>query len=325
MDLGIANLIAGGIGAVGNLFSGIASSKKALQAVQETNQANRDLAEYQFDRNLEMWNYQNEYNTPQNQMQRLIDAGLNPNLMYGQGDTGNASSAPQYDAPRMEAYTNFGDFGVGRASQELMQGLMGYANIKKTEAEAENIRQNTQNLEVQKQLAELQIIQQGYANSKSKEEAKVWGDLYRSKMANLDSSTINNLAHGQLADSQRFFTDAQKERFSLLTPYYEKKLSAEIDNILIDNNLIKPAQLQKLKSDVAYQSLLSKIADKKAQLIGYELEYAEESNKYVSERAINENWLQRFQVQIKQDEKELIHLLREKGIDAAAYIFKALK
>jgi len=34
---------------------------------------------------------QNEYNTPRNQMSRFQDAGLNPNLIYGQGNPGNQS------------------------------------------------------------------------------------------------------------------------------------------------------------------------------------------------------------------------------------------
>lgn len=35
--------------------------------------------------NLANWHRQNEYNHPQQQMERLIKAGLNPNLIYGQG------------------------------------------------------------------------------------------------------------------------------------------------------------------------------------------------------------------------------------------------
>ena len=44
---------------------------------------------------LEAWNMQNEYNTPANQVQRMLDAGLNPNLFYSQGNVGNANSAPE--------------------------------------------------------------------------------------------------------------------------------------------------------------------------------------------------------------------------------------
>lgn len=48
--------------------------------------------------NIEMWNMQNEYNTPANQVARLRAAGLNPNLFYSQGNPGNASSAPEMTA-----------------------------------------------------------------------------------------------------------------------------------------------------------------------------------------------------------------------------------
>lgn len=35
--------------------------------------------------NIEFWNKENEYNKPINQMARLAEAGLNPNLVYGNG------------------------------------------------------------------------------------------------------------------------------------------------------------------------------------------------------------------------------------------------
>lgn len=41
----------------------------------------------------ELIDYQNEYNTPANQMQRFADAGLNPNLIYGLGSNGNQPSS----------------------------------------------------------------------------------------------------------------------------------------------------------------------------------------------------------------------------------------
>ena len=57
----------------------------------------------QADRNnIKFWNMQNEYNTPANQMKRLKNAGLNPNLIYGSGsaNTGIAGSiAPSKPAP----------------------------------------------------------------------------------------------------------------------------------------------------------------------------------------------------------------------------------
>lgn len=40
--------------------------------------------------NLDVWNLNNEYNSPTAQMQRYQDAGLNPNLIYGQQNTASA-------------------------------------------------------------------------------------------------------------------------------------------------------------------------------------------------------------------------------------------
>lgn len=54
-------------------------------------------AEDAFKYNMEAIKYQNEYNKPVNQMARLREAGLNPNLVYGGGSgsvAGNLSTAP---------------------------------------------------------------------------------------------------------------------------------------------------------------------------------------------------------------------------------------
>ena len=58
---------------------------------------NREDATTAYNRSLEMWNMNNAYNDPSAQMERLRQAGLNPNLVYGNGATTTASapSAPQ--------------------------------------------------------------------------------------------------------------------------------------------------------------------------------------------------------------------------------------
>lgn len=50
---------------------------------REANKATRDL-----------WREQAEYNKPINQMARFQEAGLNPNLIYSQGNPGNMTSSP---------------------------------------------------------------------------------------------------------------------------------------------------------------------------------------------------------------------------------------
>lgn len=66
------------------------TNKANLAISRETNAYNYLLASKQNDWNIEQWNRENAYNTPSAQRQRLLDAGLNPNLMLDGGDAGNA-------------------------------------------------------------------------------------------------------------------------------------------------------------------------------------------------------------------------------------------
>lgn len=100
-----AKIIGNGARYLWDSFTGVKQQQDANRtniALQESaNQQNRELSQYQFDRNLEMWNLQNAYNSPESQMQRYIAAGLNPNL--ASSSNGNASNYPTYESPRMES------------------------------------------------------------------------------------------------------------------------------------------------------------------------------------------------------------------------------
>lgn len=80
---------------------------------KETNQANRELAELAYQQNVEQWERENAYNHPSQQMLRLKEAGLNPNLVYGNGSAVQTSahspqmSYPQMHAPQMNFSTPF--------------------------------------------------------------------------------------------------------------------------------------------------------------------------------------------------------------------------
>lgn len=95
---------------------------------------NKKLAEQQNQYNIDMWNMQNEYNSPANQMKRYEQAGLNPNLIYGQGTPGNAASSPEQVTPAAPD--------LSPALRELSQAFnieglkTAIANRKKAQAEA---------------------------------------------------------------------------------------------------------------------------------------------------------------------------------------------
>jgi hypothetical protein len=70
--------IAGVLGIGSNLVSNAGAKRRQQQADKQ---------------NIKFWEMQNAYNTPKMQMSRLKDAGLNPNLIYGNSaNTGNAGA-----------------------------------------------------------------------------------------------------------------------------------------------------------------------------------------------------------------------------------------
>lgn len=73
----------------------------AAEMTDATNRANLILAEYQNQWNLDQWNRENEYNSPVAQMARYQEAGLNPNLIYGQQNL--SAGSPQAANARVES------------------------------------------------------------------------------------------------------------------------------------------------------------------------------------------------------------------------------
>lgn len=91
MSATTAMLIGAGAQTAGSGITSIINTNKTIKA-------QRQLAEYAYQKDLDMWNKANEYNSPEAQMARLSNAGLNPNLVYGNGSVvGNTTTqTPKY-------------------------------------------------------------------------------------------------------------------------------------------------------------------------------------------------------------------------------------
>lgn len=86
-----------------------------------------------------MWNRQNEYNSPSAQMSRFKEAGLNPNLIYGQGSSGNATQLPKYSAPTVEYKYRPLELDT------VMSNLGAYMDLQTRSAQVDNIKAMTEN------------------------------------------------------------------------------------------------------------------------------------------------------------------------------------
>lgn len=87
-------LVSGASGLLGNVVSNAMNIGESQKA---------------YDREMEIMQYQNQYNSPIAQMERYKQAGLNPNLIYGSGSVsaGNMSSTPSYK-PAPQVMDNHG-------------------------------------------------------------------------------------------------------------------------------------------------------------------------------------------------------------------------
>jgi len=98
----IPALLAAALPAIG---SAVASTLPTLF----TNKQQQNAAQKSYDMQrrdaLSDWKMNNEYNSPQAQMQRFKDAGLNPNLIYGQTNTAQPVRSTNYDTPKLEVPT----------------------------------------------------------------------------------------------------------------------------------------------------------------------------------------------------------------------------
>lgn len=125
---------------------GISSFNVGLQrlADREARKWSQQQSDTKWERDLEMRDYQNWYNSPEEQMKRWEDAGLNKNLIYGQGTPGNMSSSPSYS----KAPGKFSAFSLGNPEDNIQA----YANFRKTMSESEQVAQTTNNIKLHNQL-----------------------------------------------------------------------------------------------------------------------------------------------------------------------------
>ena len=117
-----ASLLSGGLGLVG----GIAGAGMNM------------LGQY-FQRRWEekMWNLENEYNLPENQLQRFMDAGINPGAAIESILGGNGSiSATAPSNPGSNVMTS--DLGAlfANSANSMMERALMKSQIEKTDAEA---------------------------------------------------------------------------------------------------------------------------------------------------------------------------------------------
>lgn len=227
---------------VGNAFSGLFGIGSQASA----NKANMELAKYQNEWNEYMWNKQNEYNTPKNQMARYLDAGLNPNLIYGSGSAsaGNSSSVPTSANMHLDPLP-VPDFGnsLNQSINNMRQRELTDADIKQKDSVSEYNKAAANAKTQEAALTALKAIGEQYNNEANEymrpylkrvaeanlkklessaldiEQRTEWFDVtYNERMTQLNQAGANLFKEGEKIDAE--------------TSYYVQKSFESAENVI---------------------------------------------------------------------------------------------
>jgi hypothetical protein len=124
--------IAAKLGTGISALSGAAQVGGQLQQNRKANAFSREMYEKTRADNIKFWDMQNEYNSPQKQMQRLQSAGLNPNMVYQSG--GATQAAGSIQTPDVQG----GQFRAPDFSQ-ISNPVQGYFDTKIKQAQYDNL------------------------------------------------------------------------------------------------------------------------------------------------------------------------------------------
>lgn len=179
---------------------------------------------------LEQWERTNRYNSPQQQMARFKEAGLNPHLIYGQGSAGQA--APMA-TPDVKGYTR-------PEAANVTRGIDLFGDFNRFQ----NINAQTDNLQAQSELAKQNALLIATKNA---------NEAITGKQKNLDYGIAKELRETQIEAAK---TNLEKLQHDTGRSEAEKilsqksinpkvqKLKAEIKNTLIEGDI------KKLRKDI---------------------------------------------------------------------------
>lgn len=235
--------IAAGIAAGASLVGGAIDAFTTGGQNKKSRQFSEQMYQRQYDDNLKLWRTQNEYNSPQSQMKRLQEAGLNPNLVYGSGaaqtPAGNISTpdvqTPQFRTPE-----------IGNAVADAGSKLMQYQDIQIKQAQIDNLK-------VQNQvLAEDVLLKrsQGQANLVGMERG-IFDLNYKKEMK------------GNQADYDRQRLVQLKANTAFTLSENERKRVSNISSLKLQAEQILQIRAQTSKSAIERQQILQVIQNLK--------------------------------------------------------------
>lgn len=216
----------------------------------KTREYNLELAKLQNKWNVQQWNNENAYNSPTAQIERMREAGLNPDMMYGGGVSGNLSAS----SPSMTsgAAASPMDFSSLANKKTVFDAALQTAQLNQINAQTDKIKSETQGVDI---------------DNKYKPLEKELGLQLTDTEIRKNKATIDNI----IASSEKI----KQETLNLSVDMYNKLLDYVVKSNSVQSLIRKAAaeaDIAEAQAEVEIKTKLARItsAAAMAEKAGYE-------------------------------------------------------
>lgn len=204
---------------------------------RETNQQNFQNMVYQNNWNREQWNLENKYNSPAAQSQRLREAGINPNMVFGNGsvsEAGSLQSAPVNAAVAPQMPYVGADIANG-----VYTGINAYNQSQLINAQTKEITERAHGLAIQNEL--------DYATLINKIESSGYDTQTKKRLYHILDATMQDkiaVEHGNVVKQQA-------ETQNIIQHTASMKIHSDVERDLAKSNIkLNDKQYQVLSSTI---------------------------------------------------------------------------
>lgn len=245
----LPSIISGGaslLGGIGSMFSRNKANKENMRFTREENQKDRDFnhqeAELSFNRQKQLIDAQNEYNSFANQRKLAEAAGLNPYRLFDNGASGTAVSSSSTDAPQANSgggrnaviqpvfnpsdYQAMSSAALNLAQAKFTNHQMGLTDASTRLVQMQSDMQSLQNevfseygkwearLRLQESDARIAFTDAETSLTKINERLSKFNleEMLPEQVSNIVADTILKTSQSFLNDSVRFKTDQDREQ-----------------------------------------------------------------------------------------------------------------
>lgn len=261
--------IVSALGIITNKITGDTNAYETAKAQKEANQQNREWA-------LEDWHRQNAYNHPSQNMERLRQAGLNPNLVYGKGADMAAAVIKNTEAkPTPELQSPVDTSGLSNSIMQSQQIKLNQSQIDLQNAQRYVLEEEA----VRKRLDNIQ-----YSEANDRGSGNIYSIEKQTKTAELDLKLTeaeikkelksNSIQQAVQDLTNKQIDEKQKLAQNLLIGANKDKAVAEIDNVKQNLQILKTQTYSELLS-LSMKKLNITMSDPLAVRIGLALATSE--------------------------------------------------